>query len=116
MILSQIFGITDALADTAAPHATPAGGLLSMLPMLIIFIAVFYFLLIRPQAKRTKDHRQLVDSLTVGDEVIISGGITGRITKLRDDFVALNIAKDVEITVQKSAIATVLPKGTLESI
>ena len=87
-----------------------------MLPMLIIFIGVFYFLLVRPQSKRAKEHRQLMDNLSMGDEVITTGGIAGKVTKLRDSYAVLSIAKDVEITIQKGAIATVLPKGTLENI
>jgi preprotein translocase subunit YajC len=115
-MLLQILGISDAFAATAPATGSAEPGFLSMLPMLIIFIAVFYFLLIRPQSKRAKQQQQLLESLTVGDEIVTNGGVAGRIVKLRDDFVVLNIAKDVEITLQKAAIATILPKGTLDTI
>ncbi len=70
----------------------------------------------RPHSKRAKEQRQLMDSLAVGDEVLTTGGIIGRLTKLRDNYAVITIGKDIEMTFQKNAIATVLPKGTLESI
>ncbi len=122
MSLLSLLGISDAhaavatAATTAGAHPAQQGSFLSMLPMLVIFIGVFYFLLVRPQSKRAKEHRQLMDNLSMGDEVITTGGIAGKVTKLRDSYAVLSIAKDVEITIQKGAIATVLPKGTLENI
>ncbi len=118
MSLLSMLGISSAHAATTAatPAATPEGGFLSVLPMLIIFIAVFYFLLVRPQSKRAKEQRQLLESLAVGDEVLTTGGIIGRLTKLRDNYAVIMIGKDIEMTFQKNAIATVLPKGTLESM
>jgi len=120
MSLLSMLGISTAYAavSSAAPgaHSTPEGSFLSVLPMLVIFIAVFYFLLVRPQSKRAKEHRELIDNLAVGDEVVTTGGVVGRLTKLRDTYVVLSISKDVEITLQKSAVASVLPKGTLESV
>lgn len=80
------------------------------------FIAIFYFLLIRPQSKRRKEHQALVSGLAKGDEVVSSGGITGTITGVNDDFVKLRIAPNVEIRMQKSSVAATLPKGTLKSI
>ncbi len=111
----NLLGISDAVAasGTAAAH-TPGESLLSALPMLIIFVAVFYFLLIRPQQKRAKEQRSLLDGLSIGDEVVTAGGIVGKIAKLRDDFIILSITKEVEITVQKNSISTVLPKGSVE--
>ena len=85
-----------------------------MLPMLVLFILVFYFLLVRPQTKRAKDQKKLISSIAVGDEVMSAGGIIGRVSRLKDNFVVLTIAKGVEITVQKSSIVSVLPKGTLD--
>lgn len=114
-----MLGITSAHAATTTATttaATPEGGFLSVLPMLIIFIAVFYFLLIRPQSKRAKEQRKLLDNLAVGDEVLTTGGIIGRLTKLRDSYVVITIGKDIEMTFQKGAIASILPKGTMESI
>src|SRR3989338_807680 len=119
MSLLSILGISTAhAATTATPATAPTaeGSFLSMLPMLIIFIAVFYFLLVRPQAKRAKEHRRLMEGLSIGDEVVTTGGMIGRLTKLRDNYVVISVAKDVEMTLQKGAIANILPKGTLESI
>lgn len=121
MSLLSMLGISNAYAaaGTAAAqgaHATPEGSFLSVLPMLIIFIAVFYFLLVRPQSKRAKEHRELLDQLAVGDEVVTTGGVIGRLAKLRDNYLVLSVSKDVEITIQKNAVASVLPKGTLESV
>lgn len=119
MSLLSLLGISSAYAADAAPAAaatTPQGSFLSVLPMLIIFVAVFYFLLIRPQTKRSREQRQLLENLAMGDEVLTVGGIIGRITKLRDNYVALAIGKDMEMVFQKNAIASVLPKGTMESM
>ena len=116
MSLLSMLGISTAYAADAAPAVGQQGSLLSVLPMLIIFIAVFYFLLIRPQTKRSKEQRQLLENLAMGDEVLTVGGIIGRITKLRDNYVALSTGKDMEMVFQKNAIASVLPKGTMESM
>ncbi len=118
MSLLSMLGISTAHATTAAAGApaTPEESFLSVLPMLIIFIAVFYFLLVRPQQKRAKEQRQLLDHLSVGDEVLTTGGIMGRINKLRDNYVVITVGKDVEMTFQKASVAAILPKGTLESI
>jgi preprotein translocase subunit YajC len=88
--------------------------LLSMLPMLLIFAAVFYFLLIRPQSKRAKEQKEMMSGLQLGDEILTSGGVVGKVSKLRDGYISVIIAKDTEVMLQKNAIATVLPKGTLE--
>ena len=119
MSLLSLLGISTANAattSTTAAAGSPEGGILSALPMLIIFIAAFYFLLIRPQSKRAKEQRELLDNLAVGDEVLTTGGIIGRLTKLRDSYVVISIGKDVEMTFQKASIASILPKGTMESI
>jgi preprotein translocase subunit YajC len=115
MSFLSLLGISDAYAATTA-QAAPEGSILSALPMLLLFIAAFYFLIVRPQSKRAKEQRQLMESLAVGDEVLTSGGIVGRLTKLRDNYVAITVGKDIEMTFQKNAIATILPKGTLESM
>jgi len=80
------------------------------------FILIFYFLMWRPQSKRTKEHKNLVEGLSKGDEVITNGGIAGKISKVTEDFIRVEIAEGVEIRVQKVAISTALPKGTLKSI
>lgn len=77
---------------------------------------LFYLILWRPQAKRAKEHRELVGGLSKGDEVLTSGGILGRITKVSDDYVTVEIAEGVEVNLQKSAIGAALPKGTIKSI
>ena len=98
----------------AAPAGSTQRGLISMLPMLLIFVAVFYFLIIRPQSKRAKEQKQLMDSMQLGDEVLTNGGIVGKIVKLRDSYITVLIAKETEVMLQKNAVATILPKGTLE--
>ena len=105
-------------AEAAGRAATqhPKGGFLGMLWLPLLIIVVFYFLLIRPQSKRAKEHKNLMSNITVGDEVVTTGGIVAKIAKMKDTFVVLEITKNVEITVQKSSIAQVLPKGTVDSI
>ena len=105
----------------SAAHAQAAGGgilsdpaLQSMLPLVLIFV-VFYFLLIRPQQKKVKAHRELLANLRKGDTVVTGGGIMGKIVKLEDNVVFVEIADNVRIRVQKGAIGNVLPKGTLKS-
>lgn len=109
------FFISNALAESAATttSAAPQGGGFSQILILLGFVVIFYLLLWRPQAKRAKEHRQLMSSLAMGDEVITTGGMVGKITALRDDLVTLKIAENVEIKMQKAAIASVLPKGTV---
>jgi preprotein translocase subunit YajC len=103
------FFISSAYAQDAQP-----GGLMSFLPLIIIFI-IFYFLLIRPQMKRAKEHRKLVAELAAGDEVVTNGGLLGRITKVGESFVTVEITDNVQIRVQRHAIASVMPKGTIKS-
>lgn len=113
----SMFGlVSDAMAEAAPQHAASKGGFLSMLPMLLILVAVFYFLLIRPQSKRAKEHRALMGGLTINDEVQTAGGIVGRIKKINDDFIRLEVSEGVELVMRKSSIATVLPKGTKDSL
>lgn len=103
------------IASAHAQDATQPGGLMSFLPLIIIFI-VFYFLLIRPQMKRAKDHRKLVEALAVGDEVVTNGGLLGRITKVGESFVTVELADNVQVRLQKQAVANVMPKGTVKSV
>jgi len=104
--------------DTAA-YAAEAGaqgpGYLDLM-LLVGFVAIFYFLLWRPQSKRRKEHQALMSALGKGDEVVTAGGLVGRVTKVEDDFVKIELTKDVEIRVQKSAVGATLPKGTLKSL
>jgi len=105
------FFISNAYAQDAA--AQP-GGLMGFLPLIIIF-AVFYFMLIRPQMKRAKEHKQLVASLSKGDEVITNGGLLGKITDVSESFVTLELAENMQIKLQRQAVANVMPKGTIKS-
>jgi preprotein translocase subunit YajC len=105
--------ITDAYAQAAEGAAQGASPLMSMLPLILMFV-VLYFLLMRPQMKRQKEHRQMVEALGKGDEVIAAGGIYGRVTKLSDSIITIEIADGVEIQVQRGAVAQVLPKGTIK--
>ncbi len=104
------FFISPAYAQEAASQS---GGLISFLPLIVIF-ALFYFMLIRPQMKRAKEHRQLVSGLQKGDEIVTSGGLLGKITQIEDSFVTVKVAQNVEIKVQRHAVASVMPKGTLK--
>ena len=105
------FFISNAYAQDAASQA---GGLMSFLPLIVIF-AVFYFMLIRPQMKRAKEHKQLVSQLGKGDEVITNGGLLGKITEVSESFVTLELADNLQIKLQRSAVANVMPKGTIKS-
>jgi preprotein translocase subunit YajC len=98
-----------------APAASQGGGIESILLILAMF-AVMYFLMIRPQMKRAKEHKTMVEGLQKGDEVITAGGILGRISKVDDQYVTVSIAQGVEIQAQRVAIQTVLPKGTIKTI
>ena len=105
--------VSPAYAQTAAQPA--AGGGLSFLIMPVVLIAVMYFLMIRPQMKRSKEHRGMLDKLGNGDEVITTGGMAGVVREIDDSFITLEIADNVRVRVQKTAIGNVLPKGTLKS-
>lgn len=106
------FFISPAHAQAAAPAG---GGLLTFLP-LILMVAVMYFLFIRPQQKRVKEHAAMVEALNKGDEVVTNGGLGGTVTKVNDAFLTIKVADNVEVNVQKQAVATLLPKGTLKSL
>nr|WP_273424964.1 preprotein translocase subunit YajC [Halomonas sp.] len=105
------FFISPAHAQEAA-----AGGGIAQIVMLVGFVLIFYFLLWRPQAKRAKQHKQLGSGLAKGDEVVIGGGLVGRVTKVSDEFLTLEVSEGTEVNVQKNAVAAVLPKGTIKSI
>src|SRR5690606_13008546 len=101
-----------------AQEAGPQGGMGVMGQVIFFagFILIFYFLIWRPQSKRAKEHKELMSGLNKGDEVVTSGGVAGRITKVADDFIVLEVADNVEIKVQKVAVGAALPKGTLKDI
>ncbi len=105
------FFINDALAEGAAQEQNLLTG---MLPLIIIFI-LFWFLLIRPQTKRAKEHKQMVAALAKGDEVLTNGGLLGKITEIEESFISLEIANNIVIKVQRQAVTSIMPKGTLKS-
>ena len=106
--------ISNAHAEGAAA-ASAGGGFLEFLP-LVALLAVFYFLILRPQQKRTKEHKTMMDALQKGDEVVTAGGALGRVEKVGDEYVAVELATGITVQYQKFAIQTVLPKGTIKSI
>ena len=108
------------LLETTA-YAAPAGGVGSdpgLINILFLggFVLIFYFLLIRPQNKRRKEHQALVTGLSKGDEVVTAGGVVGLITKVEDDFVKVQVGDGVEMRIQKSAVGATLPKGTIKGL
>ena len=103
------------VAHAQAAGAPAAPSMMSTLLFPVILIAIMYFLMIRPQMKRQKEHKAMLDKLAKGDEVITSGGIAGTVTDLGESFVTVEVASGVQLRVQRAAIANVLPKGTLKS-
>jgi preprotein translocase subunit YajC len=104
--------ISNAYAQTAAAGSMD---IMSFLPFILMF-AVLYFLMIRPQQKKAKEHKALLEALSKGDEVVTQSGMAGRITRVGDEFVGIEIAENVEVKMQKGAIVAVLVKGTLKSL
>ena len=102
------------ISNAYAAESAASGGLLSFLPLIVI-VAVFYFMLIRPQTKRAKEHRQLVAQLSKGDEVVTNGGLLGRITAVTESFVTLELADGVQVKLQRQSVTNVMPKGTIKS-
>ena len=93
-----------------------AGGDMINILFLVGFVAIFYFLLIRPQNKRRKEHQSLISALNKGDEIVTAGGIVGKINKVEEDFVILQVSNEVEMRLQKTAVGATLPKGTIKSL
>ena len=104
--------ISSAYAQAAGAADTPST-LMSMLPLVLMFV-VLYFVMIRPQMKRQKEHRAMIEALAKGDEVATAGGLLGKVTKLGDSYLALEIANGVEVQVQRTAVVQVLPKGSIK--
>lgn len=104
--------ITDAFAQ-AAEGATAQGSTTMTMIMIAGMFAVFYFLVLRPQNKRQKEHQNMINALAKGDEVVLAGGILGRITKITESLLTVEISEGVEILVQRTAVLNVLPKGTI---
>ncbi len=107
--------ISSAYAQAAAGAADPAGSMMQFLPIILMFV-VLWFLMIRPQQKKAKEHQAMLDAMAKGDEVVTSGGIAGRVVKIGENYVTVEVAEGVEVNVQKPAIALTLPKGTLKSL
>ena len=107
--------ISQAIAQTAP--AAAAGGtestLFSLLPLVLMFV-VLYFIMIRPQMKRQKEHKALVEAIAKGDEVVFGGGLLGRVSKVGESYIAVEVAANVEVQVQRAAVVQVLPKGTIK--
>ncbi len=110
--LDFLIPVAHAQAAGAAPAAP---SMMSTLLFPIILIAIMYFLMIRPQMKRQKEHRAMLDKLSKGDEVITNGGIAGTVAEIGENFITVEIASNVQVRLQKGAIASVLPKGTLKA-
>jgi len=111
--------MVDFLPLTLAQLGGESGSLMGMLPIVLMFV-ILYFLMIRPQMKRQKEHRSMVAALSKGDEVITSGGLLGRISNVSDNYITIEVAtlgdKPVEVLVQRPAVTSVLPKGTIKSL
>ena len=105
------------IISPAFAQAAPSGdsGYIGLLPIILMFV-LLYFLMIRPQMKRAKETKQMIEALQKGDEVITAGGVVGRITKLGEAYISLEIAPNTEISVQKAAIQVLLPKGTIKTL
>jgi len=112
MSLTSLF-INNAYAEGAAPATD--GGVMQFLPLFVL-IVVFYFLILRPQQKRAKEQKSMINALQKGDEVVAAGGLLGRVSKVDENYVSVEVAEGVNINVQKSAVQTVLPKGTIKAI
>jgi preprotein translocase subunit YajC len=102
-------------AFAQAPAGGGDAGMMNILFIVLMFV-IIYFLMIRPQMKRAKEHRTMLEALQKGDEVITAGGVLGRVSKMGEAYVTVEIAPNTEVSVQKAAVQTVLPKGTLKSI
>jgi preprotein translocase subunit YajC len=111
LLLATLFS-----ASAFAEGEAPSGAGFEQLIFLGGFVLIFYFLLWRPQSKRAKEHKNLLGGLEKGSEVVTSGGIVGKITKVTDEFIVLKVGDNVEFPIQKQAIAAALPKGTIKSI
>jgi len=111
------FWMADALAQEGGGGAAApgAGAGLDFLIMIIIFFALLYFMIIRPQSKRAKEHKKLVESLSKGDEVVTNGGVLGKVTNVGDTFIRMEVSEGVEIVAQKQSVASVMPKGTMKN-
>ena len=111
MFISEAFA--QAAPAAAGASDSPFGSIGGMLPILLMFV-VLYFVMIRPQMKRQKEHKAMIDALAKGDEVVVAGGLLGKISKISETFLHVEIANGVEVQVQRGAVVQVLPKGTVK--
>jgi preprotein translocase subunit YajC len=102
-----------AQAAPAAGASDPLGGLTGMLPIILMFV-VLYFVMIRPQMKRQKEHKAMIEALAKGDEVVTAGGLVGRVSKISDAFIGIELAEGVEVQMQRASVVQVLPKGSMK--
>ena len=110
--------ISNAYAQAAGAAADPSGGLMGLLPIIAMFV-VLWFVMIRPQMKKAKEHQKMVSELAKGDEVVTAGGIVGRLTKIGENYLTVEVSEGkegVELVIQKNAVTALLPKGTLKSL
>lgn len=114
--LVAVMAAVPALAMAADAPIPEGPGAMGQIVMLGGFVAIFYFLLWRPQSKRAKEHKELVGGLAKGDEALTNGGLLGKVTKVSEEFVVLQVSDSVELNVQRQAIAAVVPKGTIKAI
>ncbi|MFM1818015.1 MAG: hypothetical protein RL364_875 [Pseudomonadota bacterium] len=105
--------ISSAYAQTAAAAGSTQSTLMSMLPLVLMFV-VLYFVMIRPQMKKQKEHKAMIEALAKGDEVVTAGGMLGKVSKLGDAYIGVELAAGVEVQLQRSAVVQVLPKGTIK--
>ena len=110
MFISTAFTQT---APVAAAGGDMQSSLMSMLPLILMFV-VLYFVMIRPQMKKQKDHKSMIDAISKGDEVVTAGGVLGKISKIGDNYLGLEVANGVELQIQRSAVVQVLPKGSIK--
>jgi preprotein translocase subunit YajC len=108
------FFISEAFAE-GAPAAAPAGDPMTGMLFFVGMIVIFYFLLIRPQQKRAKEHKKMVEAIGKGDEIVTNGGVLGKIIEVGEQYLTIEIASNVQIKVQRHAVSTVLPKGSLSA-
>jgi len=104
------------ISDAMAADAGPQGGGLQLIIMMAIFFGIMYFMIIRPQQKRAKEHKALIESITKGDEVVAGGGIIGKVTNVGDNFIEMSVSDNTTIKVQRQAVAAVMPKGTMKNL
>ncbi len=107
--------ISNAFAQSTPAAGGDAGGLMSFIPLILMFV-VLYFIMIRPQMKRQKETKAMLEALAAGDEVITAGGILGKVTAVKDQYVTVELVPGTEVQMQKNAVTSVLPKGTIKSV